>query len=224
MNRNSVFRPTRSVAAAVVVTALVSLSAGWAVRAAVSGTGSPAPKGGSASPAALAPGLPQAGQGVDLAASGSTTVSSGTASSGTGTASIAYPFPGYGSLGAAPEGAILAAGTGTADMKADGSDRAAALAKATTAALADARSQATAVATAMGAQLGAIYSVSVSSSESAVYPLTGCVVPSVPVVPQSSGATTNSSSAGLPACIQGKTATPTSMQIVVGVVVAYRFS
>ncbi len=68
--------------------------------------------------------------------------------------SFAYPIPGYGgSLGVAPEGTILTAGTGTADMKADGSDKAAALNKAAATALADAKSQAQATALAAATAL-----------------------------------------------------------------------
>ena len=95
-----------------------------------------------------------------------------------------YPYQIDPSLGVAPEGTILAAGTGTADMKADGSDRATAMAKATGAALADARAQAQAVATAMGVSITGTYSVSVSSSDSYVYPTSNCADPD-PAAPRS---------------------------------------
>jgi hypothetical protein len=147
-----------------------------------------------------------------------------------------YPYPAYPSaLGVAPEGTILAAGTGTADMKADGSDRTTAMNKATVLAMADARAQATVVATSMGVQVKDVYSVSISSSDSYTYPIDQCAVPLLPV-PDQSGSSTGSSGGAeagggtltapaatpLP-CIQSTATAPTSAQLVVTVIVAYRF-
>ena len=158
---------------------------------------------------------------------------------GSSSSAIAYPYGVYPSLGVAPEGTILAAGTGTADMKADGSDRTAAVARATSAALTDARTQATAMATAMGVSITGIYSVSVSSSDSYVYPVTGCAIP-MPAVPNmdpggtSTGDTSGGGSgtvtiapapAGSPdICMSGKVPSPTATQVVVTATVAFRFS
>ena len=97
------------------------------------------------------------------------------ASSGTASA-IAYPVSGYNSLGVAPDGTILAEGTGSADVKADGSDQAAALKKATDAALADAHAQALAAASSMGVQLQDIYSVSIASNTDYAYATPDCAV------------------------------------------------
>ena len=138
------------------------------------------------------------------------------------------------SLGVAPESTILAAGTGTADMKADGSDRATAMPKATDAALADARAGAQAVATAMGVSITGIYSVSVSSSDSYVYTTSSCPI-RIPVLPDASPAgpgdggqttvTTALAAAGSPeVCVPGTVSNAISMQVVFTVIVAYRFS
>ena len=166
---------------------------------------------------------------------------SGASGAGGGSAgvsgSFAYPIPGYGgSLGVAPEGTILTAGTGTAEMKADGSDRAAALNKATATALADAKSQAQATALAMGVTLKSIYSVSATSSESYSYPATDCAIPLMPtsngttteggvpaLAPANSPAGTRAPSPLPPVCIYNKVVRPSSSQLVVTVVVAYRF-
>lgn len=164
--------------------------------------------------------LPGTGQGSSGYAGGSTS----SASVGTG---VAYPISIYPSLGVAPENTILAAGTGTADMKADGSDRAVARKKATEAALADAKAQAQVVASAMGVQLTGTYSVSVSSTESYTYPISDCAVP-MPLTPgaEQSGTTTvePAPAASPDVCVQGKTVSPTSTQLAVTVVVAYRFA
>jgi len=243
MNRPSFARPPRSLLAGLLVVALGSLAVGWTAGtvAASGGThptpsaATPASKGNSNSAELVAPGDPQAAINTGYAGSG---VASG---AGGGT-SVAYPGPGYpGSLGAAPEGTILAGGTGTADMRPDGSDRASALAKATTAALADARTQAQAVATSMGVALKGVYSVSVSAADSYTYPVPDCLIP--PVAPGaveggSAGSGTgtvpnepaaSSSAAVAPAmtpevCTQTKTTAPSSAQLVVFVIVAYNFA
>jgi hypothetical protein len=139
--------------------------------------------------------------------------------------SIAYPVPGYNSLGVAPEGTILAEGTGTAVMKADGSDKAAALKKAIDAALADANAQALAAAASMGVQLQGIYSVSIAPNTSYTYPTPGC--PVAPLTPGLNGATGSPGSAPanpLVICPQATEATPTSAQLVVTLIVAYKYA
>jgi hypothetical protein len=247
MNRPTIARPSRSLLAGLLVASLVSLAVGWTAGtvAAAGGTHATPPaelvnKGNSNAADLRASGNPEASAG---SVPGTTTVGSGAASGSTGS-SIAYPGSPYaGSLGAAPEGTIMAGGTGTADMKTDGSDRASALAKATTAALADARSQAQAVATSMGVSLKAVYSVTVSTEDGYTYPASDCV--GVPVVTpdgvtggassSGTGTVTNGADASsapasnVPApsstsCTEGKPSTPSSAQLVVMVIVAYTFA
>lgn len=246
MNRPTLAFPTRKLLAGLLVVSLASLAVGWtAGRVAASGgthatpsTTTPADKANSNPAALIAPGEIQVGLNTGT---GMTYTGSGMASGAGGGTSVAYPGPIYpGSLGAAPEGTILAAGSGTADMKADGSDRASALPKATTAALSDAKAQAQAVATSMGVSLKSIYSVTVSTADSYAYPVPDCLVP--PAAPgalesgsASSGSATapNAATSGAPAiapvpsaavCNYTKTTTPTSAQLVVTVVVAYSFA
>jgi hypothetical protein len=240
MNRPTLALPTRNLLAGLLVVSMASLAVGWTVgNVAASGGTHSTPsatsgdKANSDSSEFVAPGVPQVGVNTGtetrVAASGLTT----------GT-SVAYPAPIYpGSLGAAPEGTILAAGNGTADMKPDGSDRASALPKATTAALADAKAQAQAVATSMGVALKSVYSVTVSTADNFAYPMPDCLVvpPAAPSAVESGSASTGSASApnaaasGGPAiaplpsvCNYTKTTTPTSAQLVVTVIVAYSFA
>ena len=87
------------------------------------------------------------------ATSGASVASSGTA--------IAYPyFPG--SPGIAPDHTIVVTGVGQADMRSDGSGRAAAQQTALAAALADARAQAAEIASATGLSISGVLSVSAS--------------------------------------------------------------
>jgi hypothetical protein len=208
MNLHPTFiRPTKSVLAGLLVVAIAALAIGW-----TAGTMA-APKAAGAD----AFGVPT----TTLPQSGNLTATSG------GTASaIAYPVPGYDSLGVAPEGTILAEGTGSADAKADGSDQAAALKKATDAALADAHAQALAAATSMGVQLQGIYSVSIASDTSYAYATPDCLV--TPLVPgTNNGATgsTGSAPAGSPPICNGvEEPTPTSAQLVVTLIVAYKYA
>lgn len=218
-------RPTKSALAGLVVVVIASLVIGWTASG-VAASGGPR----AASPAT--PGSSNVG-GVALGAPtigapnvGTTTTAPqyvGGMSSGTASA-IAYPVPGYNSLGVAPQGTILAQGTGTADMKADGSDKAAALKKATDAALADAHTQALATAAAMGVQLQGIYSVSVAATTNFTYPTPDCVVP--PLLPGVKGGTgsTGSASAGTPAICNQNVATPSSAQLMVTLIVAHKFA
>jgi hypothetical protein len=143
--RPTLTRPTKSALAGLFVIPIASLAIGWTAGTVAASNGSraasptPAPNGAGANQ----PGFPGTGTGTTTNLSQSSNV---TTASGVAASSIAYPVPGYNSLGVAPEGTILAEGAGTADMKADRSDKAAALKKATDAALADAHAQALAVA------------------------------------------------------------------------------
>jgi hypothetical protein len=137
-----------------------------------------------------------------------------------------YPVSGYNSLGVAPQGTILAEGTGTADMKANGSDEAAALKKATDAALADAHTQALAAATAMGVTLKDVYSTSIQTSTNYTYPTSDCV--GIPVTPDNQKGATASSGGGVISpqieCTAPATTAATSAQMVVTLIVAYTYA
>lgn len=221
MNLSPTFsRPQRSLLAGLFVTAVAALAIGWTAGTVAASSSSRTAASTATTPGAGAGALGAPGVGtttvLPVNAGGATT--SGTASS------ITYPVPGYNSLGVAPQGTILAEGTGTATLKADGSDKAAALEKATQAALADAHTQALAAAGAMGVGLGDIYSVSIASNSSYAYATPDCVV--APPVP-GNGAT--GSAVGAPAsatviCPQLGTSTPTSEQLVVTLIVAYKYS
>jgi hypothetical protein len=243
MNRPNLVLPTRKLLAGVFVVTLAALAVGWTAGMAAASAGvhaAPSPtisadKANSNAAERIASGEPQIDSNTGTA---TTYTGSGVASGVGGGTSVAYPGPIYpGSIGAAPQGTILAGGSGTADMKTDGSDRAATLAKATTAALADARTQAQAVATSMGVTLKGVYSVTVSSADSYTYPVPDCVVP--PAAPAAaasgagSGSAPNAAVSGAPAiapvpstsvCNYTKTGTPSSAQLDVTVVVAYSFA
>jgi len=246
MNRPNLAFPTRKLLAGFIVVSLASLAVGWtAGRVAASGGTHAVPsptistdKANSNPAELIARGEPQIGLNTGT---GTTYSGPGVASGVGGGTAVAYPGPIYpGSLGAAPEGTILAGGSGTADMKSDGSDRASALPKATTAALADARTQAQAVATSMGVSLKGVYSVTVSTADSYAYAVPDCIVP--PAVPGAlgsgatsggSGAAPNAAASSAPAiapvplpavCNYTKSTPPTSAQLVVTVVVAYNFA
>jgi hypothetical protein len=140
---------------------------GRAVAAAPSAAPS-APSSGIATgaPAALPP----------ITTGGGTVTSSGTA--------IAYPYF-AGSPGVAPDHTIVVTGVGQADLKSDGSDRAAAQKNALTAALADAKAQGDVIASDTGLTISGVLSVSASVSPGyGVMPLVAngagtptCVVP-----------------------------------------------
>ncbi len=84
----------------------------------------------------------------------------GSAVSGT---AIAYPYFG-GTPGIAPDHTIVVTGVGQADLKSDGSNRAAAQKAALAAALADAKAQAETIASATGLSISGVLSVSASVS------------------------------------------------------------
>ena len=168
-------RPTILLIVSLGLVAVTALAIGWTAGAVAASSGSrSATVSAASSPVgADTPGAPGAGVTLPQAAGGTTTSSMA--------ASIAYPVPGYNSLGVAPEGTILVQGTATAAMKADGSDKAAALKKASDSALADAHAQALAAAASMGVQLAGIYSVSIASSTSYTYATPDCgIAPPVP--------------------------------------------
>lgn len=118
------------------------------------------PTGPARSPAA-AVGLPQA--------NGSTTSETGAAVGGSSpgsagaTGAIAYPYFG-GTPGVAADHTIVVTGNGQADMKSDGSNRAAAQKSALEAALADAKAQAETIASATGLTISGVLSVNASVS------------------------------------------------------------
>ena len=223
MNVNPIVaRPPKLIAGFILV-AIVALAVGWTAGTAAASGGAKAPSPTSASGGAAAGYVPTTGNATTGAELGAPTTSSGTASS------IAYPVPGYNQLGVAPEGTILAQGSGTADLKTNGSDKAAALKKATDAALADAHTQAAAVAASMGVQLAAVYSISTQTSTSYAYPTPDCVIP--PLTPNNgSGVSSSGGTGAVPASSATicypypSTTTPTSGQLVVTLVVAYRFA
>jgi hypothetical protein len=96
---------------------------------------------------------------------GGSTVASGMA--------VAYPYFG-GSPGVAPDHTIVVTGYGQADLKADGSNGAAAQKAALLAALADAKAQADIIAAATGLSISGVLSVSASVSPSyGVMPMNG---------------------------------------------------
>jgi hypothetical protein len=210
-------RPPKALLAGLVVVALASLAIGWTAGTASASSGPHAAAATTAATMKSAAGI--------LGAPGAATVSSGTTISSGTSASIAYPMPGYNSLGVAPEGTIVAQGTGTADMKADGSDKSAALGKATDSALADAHLQALATATSVGVQLQAVYSVSVVTNTGFTYSTPGCLI--APLLPGLDGGATGSTGSvpvSSPELCKVQQSTPTSAQLVVTLIVAYKYA
>lgn len=220
MNLSPTFtRPTRSLLVGLLLVAIAALAIGWTAGtvAATSGsrTASPTPVANTAGANLGAPGL---GATTTVSQNAGGTTTSGTASS------IAYPVPGYNSLGVAPQGTILAQGTGTASMKADGSDKAAALKKATDAALADAHAQALAVAASMGVQLQDIYSVSIASNSNYAYATPNCLIVPPPLSGGAAGSAGTAPASPAVVCPQVGGSAPTSAQLVVTLIVAYKYS
>jgi hypothetical protein len=216
--------------AALLVVAVAALAIGWTAGTVAASSG---PRAASPTPVPtdhdeIDLGAPGGGITTTMPQTGAGPTISGTTYAGTA-GSIAYPVPGYNSLGVAPQGTILAEGAGTSAMKADGSDKAAALKTATNAALADAHAQAFAAAASMGVQLGEIYSLSIVSNPSYIYPTPDCVYspPAPAPAPSNNGATGSAGTtpASPPAiCPQVEASRPTSAQMVVTVVVAYKYS
>ena len=158
----------------------IGVALGLAV-ALIVGMGLTGPGRAAAATPSAAPSVPSSGIAVGaqgalppITMGGGTVTSSGTA--------IAFPYYG-GSLGVAPDHTIVVTGVGQADLKSDGSDRAAAQQRALTAALADAKAQADVIAADTGLTISGVLSVSASVSPGyGVMPMTGagtptCVVP-----------------------------------------------
>lgn len=219
MNLKSMLvRPTKSLLVGILMVAVASLAVGWTARTVTAASGTKAsaataaPKGNSL---LYAPGV------------GTTTTrpqaDGATGSSGVMSTAI-YPISGYNALGVAPAGTILAQGTGTADLKADGSNEAAALKKATDAALVDAHSQAAAAAASMGVALKEIYSTSIATTNNYVYPAIDCgTTAPMPLTP-GKGQGSSPSGPVAPASDCTKPLTPTSTQLVVTLIVAYKYA
>jgi len=131
---------------------------------------------------------------------------------------VAYPYPVFGgSAGLAPDHELVVSGTGTATLKADGSDRATAQRTALAAAIADAKSQAQAAATDAGVTLGSVVSMSVSVGGGyvGVVPMDASGTPET--APSSSGTV-------IPPAAGTAPSIPTTEQLVVTVTVAYTIS
>ncbi len=213
-------KPRRSLLVGLLCLSVASLAVGWTAATVAASSGS------QATPTAAATANNDAMNGtLGLPAMGQVSTQPGVAQ-GSGAAAAIYPYQMGSSLGVAPEGTILAAGTGTADMKADGSDRATALKKATDAALADAHDQALAVAASVGVQLDGIYSVSIASNTSYTYPTPDCLI--VPLQPGlDGGAAGSAGSVPVPSpaiCSQLNASTPTAAQLVVTLIVVYKYA
>lgn len=216
----TLWRPTRLLILSLGLVAVTALAIGWTAGAVAASSGSRAatPSAATGPVGADTPEAPGAGVTLPQTAGGTTT--SGMA------ASIAYPVPGYNSLGVAPEGTILVQGTATSAMKADGSDKAAALKKASDSALADAHAQALAAAASMGVQLAGIYSVSIASSTSYTYATPDCGI-APPVPGAQAGSTGSAGSVPLSSpmvCPMVRTPAATSSELVVTLIVAYKYA
>lgn len=143
---------------------VASLLAACSASAASAVPSAPLSDRGSSSGIAIAP--PALGLATTETPTGLASGSSGSAASG---AAIAYPY--QGSTGVAPDHTIVVTGSGTADVAADGSNRAAAERSALDAAIADARAQADVVAAAAHVTIDGALSVSASVSPYFIYPL-----------------------------------------------------
>lgn len=197
--------------AALIVPAIVLLLAGCTAAGSAGATPSTGPTGPSTSTVALgAPAMNQMGA----------STGSGTSSVSAPNAAVAYPYPVFGgSAGLAPDHELVVSGTGSATMKTDESDRAAAQRTALAAAIADAKSQAQTAATDAGVNLGGVVSMSVSIGGGyfGVMPMGAAGAPET--VPSSTGTTIE------PPILPGAVpSTPTSEQIEVTVTVAYAIS
>jgi Protein of unknown function (DUF541) len=132
---------------------------------------------------------------------------------------IAYPYPIFGgTAGLAPDHELVVSGTGTATMKADGSDRATAERTALTTALADAKGQAEAAAAGAGVTLGGVVSLSVSMGGGyvGIMPMGASGAPET--LPASGGTFIPPAAGG------SAPGTPTVAQLEVTVTVAYSIS
>ena len=157
----------------------LTIAAGLLVGMGLTGPGRAAAATPSTAPITSAGGAVSVVPGVGattLTGGGTTVAQAGTA--------IAYPYYG-GSPGIAPDHTIVVTGVGQADLKSDGSDKAAARTSALGAALADAKAQADVIAAGTGLTISGVLSVSASVSPGyGVMPLVAngagtptCVVP-----------------------------------------------
>ena len=121
----------------------LGLAAGLLVGAGLTGPGRAAAATPSTAPSVPTSGIAVGAPGAlaPITTGGGTVTSAG--------AAIAYPYYG-GSPGVAPDHTIVVTGVGQADLKSDGSDRAAAQKSALTDALADAKAQADVIASGTG--------------------------------------------------------------------------
>ncbi len=122
---------------------------------------SPVPSAVTGGPPVIVPSTTDTTPAGGMATSAGT--SAGSAGPAVAGAAIAYPYFG-GTPGIAPDHTIVVSGVGQADMKNDGSNRAAAEKTALAAALADAKTQADAIASATGLTITGVLSVSDSVS------------------------------------------------------------
>ena len=142
---------------------LVGLAIGGGAVLASGPTTAPATPAAAPSVSIGAPPVPST---TDTTTLNGATTGAETVAAGGGTvagSAIAYPYYG-GTPGLGPDHTILVTGIGQANVKSDGSNRAAAEKKALTGALADARSQADAIASATGLSVTGVLSVSASVS------------------------------------------------------------
>lgn len=149
----------------------VGLAAALVVGVSLTGPRLAAAAGPSAAPSVPSSGVAIGARGALplITSEGGTVASSGTA--------IAYPYFG-GSPGVAPDHTIVVTGVGQADLKSDGSDKAAAQKSALSAALTDAKAQADVIASGTGLTISAVLSVSASVSPGyGVTPMNGAVTP-----------------------------------------------
>jgi len=221
MNLRPTFtRPTKSVLAGILV--IASLAIGWTAGTVAASGGSraasptTAPKEVGADTLAM----PEASTTTTLPQyAGGATTSGGTASS------IAYPVPGYNPLGVAPEGTVLVEGTGSADMKPDGADEAAALKEATDAAFADAHAQALAAAASMVCNFRDLLGQHRVKYELHVSNVRLCGRPLAPGTATGATASAGSAPASPPVACPGiEQSTPTTAQLVVTLTVAYKYA
>jgi hypothetical protein len=143
----------------IVTTAVVGFVIGLTVGAGAALAQSPSPS--TVPMESMGPAAQPPSTGADT--SGTTLVTSGGGESGAAGSAIAYPVY-AGTPGVAPDHTIVVTGAGQAEMKGNGSNRAAAEKAALAAALADAKAQADAIAKATGLTLSGVLSVSASVS------------------------------------------------------------
>lgn len=181
---NLATRPPGHVGSMILIPVLSFAVAACTVAASPAGTTN---LGASASAAATA-GASSGALAIPLPANETATgvTSSGTPLGAAGGA-IAYPYPIYGGTpGTAPDHSILVTGSGQAEIRADGSNAAAAERTALAKALAEAKRRADDVASATGVTISGVLSVSESVGQGWIAPL-GVESPGGPATPPTSG-------------------------------------